>query len=148
MSTSPAIDYGVTNVIAYDTIDAEGQAMVGVRDLGADEYNSADAITNGVLDSTHVGPDAVEFVESNVSAVSALSVDELNFMAYPNPFVGTTTIVYEGRAQLSIFNMAGQLVQSAMMTDTYQFTPAEKGIFIVELAAEGGEKCHLKLVAH
>lgn len=41
-----------------------GQPMVGARDLGADEYNSTDQILNGMLDSRHVGPDAVPFSET------------------------------------------------------------------------------------
>jgi len=145
-STSPAMDYDVTSVADYNTFDAEGQAMVGLRDLGADEYNSTDAITNGVLDATHVGPDAVEFSESIVSTSVTLSTDDSRLVAYPNPFTNTTTIAYPGTAHLHIFNMAGQLVQRAAMTDTYQWTPTEKGIFVVELSSDGGEKCHLKLV--
>jgi len=56
---SPAIDpYPLYNIVEA-TNDLEGQPTVGVRDLGADEYNSTDPILNGRLDSRHVGPDAI-----------------------------------------------------------------------------------------
>jgi hypothetical protein len=68
-SNSIAIDPDVT-VYSYVTTDAEGQASINARDLGADEYNASQAVTNGALDASHVGPNAVLFEEANVSQYS------------------------------------------------------------------------------
>ncbi|MFY0627154.1 MAG: T9SS type A sorting domain-containing protein [Reichenbachiella sp.] len=64
-TNSPAYNPSPANTITEAINDIEGQSSVGVRDLGADEYNDADEITNGALDHRHVGPNAVPFSETS-----------------------------------------------------------------------------------
>lgn len=74
-SLSPAIDASVTNTMSYITTDSEGQATETTRDQGADEYNSTDPITNGLMDATHVGPDAIDYTEGEGRAASEEEVE-------------------------------------------------------------------------
>ena len=57
---SPAIDAATGNY-PYALYDYERQSRNGIKDIGADEYNANDPIFIGALDSTEVGPNAIDF---------------------------------------------------------------------------------------
>jgi len=146
-ANSPAIDATVANTMTYVTTDSEGQATVATRDLGADEYNSADVITNGVLDASHVGPDAIDFSETSVSSLADADGSQTSLQVYPNPFNGLTRISFDGDADISIYNAKGQLVHSAHMSQVYEWHNEAKGLFLLRINAEDGRSACLKLLA-
>lgn len=115
---SPAINAS----IGYETVfnDAEGQTNVGIRDIGADEFNVDKEITNGPLNELHVGPTALEtyVYETNVTtSVHALPTNKITIS--PNPFVGKTQITFqsntEGPIIIKLFNATGQLISTETM---------------------------------
>ncbi len=145
-NTSVAIDPTAT-VFSYVTMDSEGQPAIGLRDLGADEFNGTDIITNGVLDASHVGPDAVDFVESTSTDLNPLKTNEKLAYAYPNPFIGSTKIVSKGKTYVSIYTIGGQFVEQFEMMDSYEWTAPSSGIFLLNVRSAEGSVSRFKLVA-
>ncbi len=146
-SASPAIDATVANTFTYVDKDSEGQSAVNTRDLGADEYNTSDLISNGALDSGFVGPYAVEYIESQVTSVFLVSEDKQDVKAYPNPFRSTTTISYEGEVFVCIYDINGQLVDELTLINSCEWNAPDKGIYIAHLTVNGLIVGSLKLVA-
>lgn len=137
-SNSPAINASTENTFVYVTADSEGQPKIGLRDLGADEYNGVDEISNGVLDASYVGPNAVPFVESNtLTALPFLYEDALDLMIYPNPFSGSVHICCDGNGLVCIYNLAGQCVDQFEIADSYEWTAPEKGVYLVVVNRKG-----------
>jgi poly(beta-D-mannuronate) lyase len=70
---SPAIDASKESPA---TMDFEGQKAVGIRDIGADEYNASDSIRSQIITPSIAGPLAPENVifERTVSSFPSLSV--------------------------------------------------------------------------
>lgn len=146
-NSSPAINASTANTFAYITTGIEGQALLSTKDLGADEYSSSDAITNGVLDATHVGPDAVTFQESGLTSTPKLDAANTKANAFPNPFVGTTTITFEGQAQLNFYNISGQFVQSVAGVDYFDWIAPERGVYLLVISHVNGGESYFKLMA-
>lgn len=112
---SPAINasVGYQNVLT----DFEGQPAVGIRDIGADEYNGTANIINGPWNESFVGPTAPETFayEINTSTVVP-TIIENRIAAYPNPFKGITQIsiplTQKGNVKLQIYDSSGLLISS------------------------------------
>lgn len=63
-AASPAVDPSVTHSFAEITSDIESQPAHNARDIGADEFNASEPVFSGLLDSRHVGPNAVSILEN------------------------------------------------------------------------------------
>lgn len=90
-SGSPAINAGVSAENQED--DFEGQARVGVRDIGADEFNADALVLNIPMSELTAGPTAVENYQTEV--VTNLIFDALKseqFNVYPNPVKGKAVL--------------------------------------------------------
>ena len=102
--TSPAYDPSPVHSFPEVINDLEGQPAVGVRDLGADEYNGTDPILNGLLDARHVGPDAEPFSESEIIlperfTVSLIQSEGGSIAVTPSgPYDPGTTITFTATA--------------------------------------------------
>ncbi len=138
-SSSPAIDATVSNTFSYVDTDIEGQLIINTRDKGADEYNATDVITNGAVDESYVGIDAINFaeIESSATSITAVNADERDVYAYPNPFSENTEIIAEGSSVVNVFNSQGQLVDSFTMVDSYSWSSPCKGLFICVVNTDG-----------
>ena len=122
---SPAIDASV----GYEFVnkDIEGQPAIGIRDIGADEYNSVAIIKNSPLDETMVGPTGSEdiiFEKDAATGIQSIVSNEL--IASPNPFTNTTRLVVpnqiNGRVTVKIYNSLGQQIKvDVQNTTTNQF---------------------------
>lgn len=134
--TSPAINASV----GYQTIvtDFEGQPAVGIRDIGADEYNANAEITNGPWNETQVGPTAPEsYVYEIHTATGIFHILDNQLSVFPNPFVGNTTIKLNSPTlsdgMISIYNFQGQLVRKEKFNfragvSEYKINTEAKGI--------------------
>jgi len=135
-ASSPAIDAS----IGYEFVskDFEGQPDVGVRDIGADEFNGSSEITNGPLNDQQVGPTAPESYVYEISTSTAVAiVFENQLTAYPNPFLGTTQLNIptskEGQATIRIYDTTGkQILKSEIRVNKgnlqYSVNTSSKGI--------------------
>ena len=153
-ATSPAINAS----IGYETVlfDAEGQSKMGVRDMGADEFNHDHEITNGPISELHAGPTAPEtyVYETNVStSVRVLPANKISIS--PNPFTGKTQVTLEtvtnNPITIKLFNATGQLVSTETILQKSGFYQHEielkqTGLFfcIIEI---NQEKHSIKLIS-
>lgn len=144
-AASPAINSNTSHVFSYLEYDAEGQAVQSVRDLGADEYNSADAVTNGVLDASHVGPNAIDFTETGSSDIKPITKSSVSVS--PNPFVNKTTIHCDGKASLCIYDLHGKVIHQTIINDSYEWQSVQRGVFVAVLRSGNGYQEHIKLIA-
>jgi hypothetical protein len=131
-ATSPAINAS----IGYETVlfDAEGQSRMGIRDIGADEFNSENEITNGPISELHAGPTAPETFSYEINTSTAVSylTDNLIRVA-PNPFVGLTRISMPAADNFEtivrIYNSQGQKISTVQISDScFDLNTNEKGI--------------------
>jgi hypothetical protein len=143
-SGSPAIN--ASTGYEYVTKDFEGQPAIGVRDIGADEYNATASLVNVPLDEQMVGPTAPETIEYEINTITGIAETFANGLTVsPNPFAGETTlsipVATSGKVSISLYNTTGQQIQKterqapAGIFD-YQITTNAKGILfcVVELA--------------
>jgi hypothetical protein len=153
-ATSPAINAS----IGYETVlfDAEGQSRMGIRDIGADEFNFENEITNGPISELHAGPTAPEtyVYETNVStSVRTTATNKISIS--PNPFVGKTLVRLENSTKspitIKLFNATGQLVSTETISQNSGFHQHEielkqTGLFfcIIEI---NQEKYSIKLIS-
>jgi hypothetical protein len=139
---SPAINASVG--YDYVTYDFENQPAVGIRDIGADEYNATDVISNGPMDSTKVGPTAPEnyVFEINISTTAVPTIIANEISVYPNPFNGTTQLSVPinkaGNVTISIYNAQGQQIQKSVHEVTmgnfqYTLNTSVKGILFCRM---------------
>ncbi len=115
-AASPAINAS-TGDYSYVNYDFENQPAIGIRDIGADEFDAVDAIANGPVSELQAGPTAPETyvfeVYTNSTAVPTIIDNEIK--AYPNPFTGKTIITLptaaSGLLSYSLYNSMGQLME-------------------------------------
>ncbi|MDO9634088.1 MAG: chondroitinase-B domain-containing protein [Paludibacter sp.] len=113
-AASPAINASVFYTLAEK--DIEGQAAIGIRDIGADEFNPDAIITNAPMDETTAGPMAAEqyIVETNTSTGLQKPLIKQAFVS-PNPFTGTTYLrvphVYTGNATIHVYDALGVVIK-------------------------------------
>lgn len=140
-ASSPAINASVG--YDYATYDFENQPDVGVRDIGADEFNADAEITNGPLDETEVGPTAPEtFVYEISVSTGSPAIIENQLSAFPNPFTGITEfkipIQTSGKVTVKLYNSLGQQIKteekfvSANQFD-YELTTDTKGVLFCKI---------------
>ncbi|UXX77663.1 T9SS type A sorting domain-containing protein [Reichenbachiella carrageenanivorans] len=171
-SLSPAIDASVTNTMSYITTDSEGQATETTRDLGADEYNSTDPITNGLMDATHVGPDAIDYTEGDgrvateeeveteeetegegeneegeTITITTVDPSERTVQVYPNPFTRTTKFEATEEAYITIYSISGHQVATFRTINEVEWTAPKQGVYIAHVLANK-VKYTIKLVAN
>ncbi len=90
-SGSPAIDAGIF-IENLDT-DFEGQARVGVRDVGADEFNAETPVVNIPMNELTAGPTAAENYQTEViTNTSLIKSEDSEIFIYPNPVKGVATL--------------------------------------------------------
>jgi hypothetical protein len=140
-ATSPAINASIG--YEYATHDFEGQPVVGIRDIGADEFNSISEITNGPLSEEQVGPTAPENYVYEMNTSTAIPVlIENNLTAYPNPFSGKTIIVVPENAKenliYTLYNSMGQIIEQSYLTTQkgetqFEINTSSKGILFCEI---------------
>lgn len=135
-AVSPAINASV----GYQTVlkDFEGQAAVGIRDIGADEFNGTDAVINAAMSISEVGPTAPDTYSFEIyTATGVETVIDNQLKAYPNPFNGTTQIsvplTKSGKAIFSLYNANGQQIERTELnvqagTFEYIINTSSKGI--------------------
>lgn len=90
-SGSPAINVGVS--AENQETDFEGQARVGVRDVGADEFNTVAPVVNIPMSELTAGPTAVENYQTEVITnlnFNVIKSGQLN--VYPNPVKGKAVL--------------------------------------------------------
>lgn len=150
--SSPAIN----NSVGYQfvTTDFENQSASGVRDIGADEFNTDAAITNGPLSDLQAGPTAPEVYEYEKYEPTATSIIKTNqISAFPNPFVGSTRLSIPvnkaGKIIISIYNSQGQLIQkmedfSSVGTFNSILNLTNKGLLFCKID-QNDESCTIKL---
>lgn len=151
---SPAINASV----GYQTVvtDFEGQAAVGIRDIGADEYNGTAAIVNGPWSDSQVGPTAPETYTYEVYTTTAVpNIIDKGIKAYPNPFTGKTMISLPTTTDClyaySLYNSMGQLIEHKMLNVQssdlqIEINTANKGILVCVLESTT-KKYIIKLVS-
>lgn len=155
-SGSPAIDASSAESISYVTTDGEGQDVVDARDLGADEYNSTGAITNGVLAAEHVGPEAVLYGESEKeeeqeeneeendeegeTVLTATNESIEGLKIFPNPFKGSIRFEASTHAFVSIFSISGHLIDSFELNNSSIWNAPAKGVYIAHIRSNGQTK--------
>ncbi|MDD4971482.1 MAG: chondroitinase-B domain-containing protein [Paludibacter sp.] len=113
-SGSPAIDASIG--YTYVTRDFEGQAAIGIRDIGADEYNASVSLVNVPLDEQMVGPTAPEMIEYEITTTTGIAETFTSGLTVsPNPFAGETTlsipVEVPGKVSISLYNATGQQIQ-------------------------------------
>lgn len=107
---SPAVNASVLYALASN--DIEGQPAIGLRDIGADEFNSEATISNAPMDETTAGPMAAEqySVETNTSTGLQQPIFNQVFIS-PSPFNGSTYLrvphVYTGNATIHVYDATG-----------------------------------------
>jgi len=111
-SSSPAINTSTGNL----QTDAEGQPVVGVRDIGADEFNADAVITNGPLNEQQVGPNAPEVFTYEINTSTKITLLPVNdFSISPNPFKGSTRISMPANTDeiftIQLYNATGQQIE-------------------------------------
>jgi len=113
-SFSPAVNAST----AYDfvTTDFEGQPAVGIRDIGADEYNTVSLVVNGPMDETSAGPEAPENYTYELNEIVGwknIVNNEISVM--PNPFNGSTQLMISntkaGKITVILYNILGEKIQ-------------------------------------
>jgi len=128
-SGSPAINTSVG--YGYVTKDLEGQPAVGIRDIGADEYNGTSGMINCPLDEQLVGPSAPENIEYEINTTTGIAESfDTGLKVSPNPFSGVTTVsipvTNPGKITMTLYNATGRLIQQTTKE-------AETGMFNYEL---------------
>ena len=133
---SPAINASIG--YNYVTNDFEGQPAVGIRDIGADEYNGATNIVNCPLNEQMVGPTAPEDIVYEINTTTGISETfETGLIVSPNPFIGVTTITIpvsvSGKITMTLYNASGQQIQqTTQKTEAgnfeYQLKTSAKGL--------------------
>lgn len=112
---SPAIDASDNSVLDIE-YDMQGQARIGIPDVGADEYSTA-LVIRKPLTIDNVGPFAEDSVVSVVYNGKPIASYNL-FRNYPNPFNPSTVFEYNLSAKthvsLDIYNALGQKVSSVV----------------------------------
>lgn len=141
-ANSPAINASVG--YDYVTKDLEGQPVLGVHDIGADEYNATAAIVNCPLDEQLVGPTAPEQIEYEINTTTGNQVTfSTGLTVSPNPFAGKTTITVPvtraGKMTISLYNSTGQQIQQ-----DERMVQAGKFDYHVNTSAKGILFCILK----
>jgi uncharacterized repeat protein (TIGR02543 family) len=111
---SPAVNAS-TGSFDYVTVDFELQPAVGVRDIGADEYNADAPVLNGELSEDFAGPSAPETYTYEKSKATGIFNPQISrTTAFPNPFSGSTRIVLPegmtGNLCLKLFDRSGKLL--------------------------------------
>lgn len=139
---SPAIN--ASHPYDFVNTDMEGQALLGLRDLGADEHNPNDPVIAGPLDETTAGPLAIEGSGFESSVISGIITPmENTSRVYPNPFTGTCTIQLpgneSGKVDVSIYNPHGILLQRNILKmdrGVIELNSNYKGLLIVVIRLE------------
>ncbi|MFT3753740.1 MAG: chondroitinase-B domain-containing protein [Paludibacter sp.] len=114
-ASSPAINSATGSFIP--ATDFEGQMAIGIRDIGADEFNADAPIINGPWNELQAGPTAPEIFSYEISTSTAMTaILENNITVSPNPFKGATKITIpetlEGQATITLFNALGQQIEN------------------------------------
>jgi hypothetical protein len=153
-AASPAINASTGSSVP--TIDFEGQITVGIRDIGADEFNGNAEITNGPLSDRHVGPTAPElYVYELNTSTDIPTIIENKLTASPNPFSGTTQLTIpvakSGKATVTIYNTVGQQIQKSELfvnagNFQYDINTSAKGILFCTLELND-KKLNFKLIS-
>ncbi|MEP3389848.1 MAG: chondroitinase-B domain-containing protein [Reichenbachiella sp.] len=168
-SGSPAINATTNQTFSYVTSDSEGQSSVGVRDIGADEYNTSATITNGVLSASHVGPDAIIFEETlnenydendvtdeddttnddetvDGQTITTVNPNQPVIKLYPNPFKESINFEVEQTAHVLIFNLSGHQIGELNIEKQAEWKAPQRGLYIAHIF-QNNTKHVLKLVA-
>lgn len=107
---SPAINAAISYTNA--TFDFEGQPAVGVRDIGADEFNAEAMIMNAPMDEATAGPFALEVY--GLESTAFTGINNMNYkmvIVSKNPFKETVRVqlpeAYSGNAIIRVFDSSG-----------------------------------------
>ncbi|MDD3078015.1 MAG: chondroitinase-B domain-containing protein [Paludibacter sp.] len=141
-SSSPAINASV----GYDYVnyDFEGQPAIGIRDIGADEYNGTEVINNGPVDESQAGPTAPETYEYEINTLtSSKTIIDHAVSISPNPFKGTTLLTMpetnSGKAIVTLYNANGQQIQQNILNTNQgqaQISIKNKGLIFCVIKLE------------
>ncbi len=153
-SGSPAINAS----LGYESVikDFEGQPAIGIRDIGADEYNSTSEIVNGPWDDQYVGPTAAELFkyEKSTTAVSS-PIAENNLKVSQNPFMESTQLSISvntaTKITIALYNACGQEIQKIQQRaepgiSTIEIKCSTKGVLLCVIDFSGERHC-IKLVS-
>ena len=147
-ASSPAVDPEPAHTVSGITFDIEGQGMTGTRDIGADEFNSTDNITNGLLDARHVGPNAVSFAEGEVQEPLSVRDDILQLInAYPNPFERSITLESKVPSEVVIYSLDGSLIDSFYMRGPTKWSAPRPGLYFAHITIKGSKRV-IKLLTY
>lgn len=143
-ANSPAIDAAINYIDII--VDSEGQAMFGVKDVGADEFNPQAIRDIGPVTELHAGPYAAEnynYESIKLTSIRALQTDK--FKIFPNPFDGHTNVQIADfdalNVDLLLFDMKGNIVSEKSFEkkalSQIRLTIANKGTFVCVLIVDG-----------
>lgn len=143
-ANSPAIDAAINYIDII--VDSEGQAMFGVKDVGADEFNPQAIRDIGPVTELHAGPYAAEnynYESIKLTSIRALQTDK--FKIFPNPFDGHTNVQIADfdalNVDLLLFDMKGNIVSEKSFEKKalrqIRLTIANKGTFVCVLIVDG-----------
>ena len=147
-TASPAINASIGNIAT----DFEGQAAVGIRDIGADEFNPEAVITNGPLSEQYVGPTAPELFSYEINTSTAVAVlPDSRICIAPNPFVGLTRIFIPesdiAETTVSVYNARGQKVSTFQVTNPcFDLNTTERGMLFC-IIQQNDKIYNLKLIS-
>lgn len=147
-ATSPAINAATSDI----AIDFENQPAVGIRDIGADEFNAEAVITNGPLSEQHVGPTAPELFSYEINTSTGVTVLTDNHIRIaPNPFEGQTRVYIPesdiAETTVSVYNAKGQKISTFQASNSYfDINTNEKGILFC-IIQQNNKIYNLKLIS-
>ena len=145
-SASSAVDPSPQFTIEEVSIDIEGQASIGSRDLGADEYNSTNDITNGMIDAQHVGPNAVPFTDVEPITLNFEEKEVSGVLAYPNPFQNKLKLsATEVIKRVRLTDLNGKDIEFFVHMDDSEMvvTPKESlpvGVYLLSVDSTGSNR--------
>jgi hypothetical protein len=146
-AASPAIDAAVN---AYSCVvkDIDGQNRIGLTDIGADEYSTAQ-IVNRPLMPSDVGPYSEEQVISSIKTASKSTPSFILRQNYPNPFNPSTSIGFSLPSKefvsITVYSITGKEimapVNSTLSAGDYKITfnggNLPSGIYLYTMRAGG-----------
>lgn len=144
-SGSPAINAS-TGAYTYLLLDSEGQARQGVADIGADEYNTTDKVTTGVLGADQVGIHGTltNYETSNTTGVGGESISEI--IIYPNPVTDVLNIKSDKDIhEVEIFSLTGRSVLKTTYSSV-DLSNFQTGIYLIEITYSDGNKTKSKFL--
>jgi len=153
-AASPAIN-AATGAFIPET-DMEGQISAGIRDIGADEYNTGSVITRGPISEAHAGPTAPENFSYEVSVSTANpELITKEWAAFPNPFKESTRIILPdniaGTISVKLYNAYGKLISAQVVNNAaakqyIDINSQEKGLIFCVMETENSRNT-IKLIS-